>query len=451
MTRDLRTYLEQLESSGLLLHVEREVDPKYELSAVVRSAEKEGKAIVFHNVKGSSFKVASNLVITRKMLALALRTTEKETVAEYVRRAERLIKPEVIQKGPVKEVVLKGEDADSNILPIVTHAIGDVAPYITAGMAVARDPETGFTNMSFNRMQLKGPRKFGIRMMAPQHLGIIQSKAEKEGKNLEVAVVIGAHPFEMISASTTLPYGVDHFELAGALDGKPVELVKCETINVYVPAAAEIVLEGEVLANQREEEGPFGDVFQFYIPQSKNHVFELKAITHRKNPIYHTIQAGSREDIHLLALSREAHLQRALTQAGYQVRGICATPSLLSAAISIKKRFEGEPKNAAMCAFGAYSWLKYCVVVDEDVDVFDISDVWWAISTRSRPDKSVFVIPEAYGFPRDLHHIHQSKIGIDATAPLDATEERLRKYIPGEERIDLSNYVAKKRNDVLPN
>lgn len=441
MTRDLRTYLEQLESAGFLLHIEKQVDPKYELSAVVKAAEKEGKAAIFHNVMGSEFEVVANLVITRKMLALALGTSEKMTVPEYVKRAENLIKPKIVQGGPVKEVILEETKADSKILPVVTHAVGDVAPYITAGMAIAKDPETGFTNMSFNRMQLKEGAKFGIRMMAPQHLGIIQSKAEKAGKNLEVAVIIGAHPFEMIAASTTLPYGVDHFELAGALDGKPVELVKCETIDVNIPANAEIVLEGEVVANVREEEGPYGDVFQFYIPQSKNHVFRLKAITHRKNPIYHTIQAGSMEDIHLLALSREAHIQRALSFAGYQVRGVCATPSLLSAAISIKKRFEGEPKNAAMCAFGAYSWLKYCVVVDEDVDVFDINDVWWAMVTRSRPDKSVFVVPEAYGFPRDLHHIHQSKIGIDATAPLDATEEKLRKYTPGEESVNLSKYV----------
>ncbi|HKW04676.1 MAG TPA: UbiD family decarboxylase [Nitrososphaerales archaeon] len=440
MSRDLRTYLEQLEESGLLLNVEDRVDPKYELSAIVKSAEKAGKAILFHRVGESEFRVVANLVISRKMLALALGTSEEATVPEYIKRTENMIKPRIVEMGPVKEVILKGELANSKILPVVTHAIGDVGPYITAGMAVAKDPENGFTNMSFNRMQLKGPTKFGIRMMAPQHLGVIQSKVEKADRNLEVAIVIGAHPFEMIAASTTLPYGADHFELAGALDGKPVDLVKCETIDVNVPANAEIILEGEVLANLREEEGPYGDVFQFYIPQSKNHVFHLKAISHRRQPIYHTIQAGSREDIHLLALSREAHIQRALSLAGYQVRNVCTIPSLLSAAISIKKRFEGEPKNASMCAFGAYSWLKYCVVVDEDVNVFDLSDVWWALSTRSRPDKGIFIVPEALGFPRDLHHLHQSKIGIDATAPLDAPEEKLRKYIPGEEKVDLSKY-----------
>ncbi|MCL4519617.1 MAG: UbiD family decarboxylase, partial [Thaumarchaeota archaeon] len=263
------------------------------------------------------------------------------------------------------------------------------------------------------------------------------------GKNLEVAVIIGVHPFEMIAASTTLPFGSDHFELAGALAREPTELVRCETIDVNVPASAEIVLEGEVLANVREDEGPYGDVFQFYIPESKNHVFRLKAITHRKHAIYHTIQAGTKEDIHLLALSREAHIYRALIQAGYEVKTVNNTPSLLACVISLRKRFEGEPKNAAMAAFGAHYWLKYCTIVDEDVNAFDINDVWWAMATRSRPDKGIFIVPEARGFPRDLHHLHQSKIGIDATAPLDATEEKVRKRIPGEEEVDLSKYVSR--------
>ena len=441
--KDLRSHLSELDSAGLLLRVEREVDPKFELSSVVKAAEKVDKAILFENVKGSSFRVVANLVVSRKMLSLLLNTkTEADTVPEYVRRSENPIKPQIVSKGPVKEIVEIGADADATKLPIATHAVGDIAPFITAGMAIARDPETGYTNMSFNRMQFKGAQKFGIRMMAPQHLGVIHDKAEKMGKNLEVAVVIGAHPFDMIAASTTLPFGADHFELAGALAGKQVELVRCETIDVNVPANAEFVLEGEVLANVREEEGPYGDVFQFYIPQTKNHVFRLKAITHRRDAIYHTIQAGSKEDIHLLALSREAHLYRALKYAGYQVKTVSNTPSLLGCVVSIKKRFEGEPKNAVMCCFGAHSWLKYCVVVDEDVNAFDMNDTWWAMVSRGRPDKGVFIVSEARGFPRDLHHLHQSKIGIDATAPMDAEEEKVRKYVPGEENVRLEDYVS---------
>jgi len=441
-TRDLRSYLDTLDSADLLLHVEKEVDPKFELSAVVKAAEKQDKAIIFHKVKGSKFEVVANVVVSRKMFSLLLNTSEADTVPEYIKRAENPIKPKIVSTGPVKDHILTGAKADASILPIVTHAIGDIAPFITAGMAIAKDPETGYTNMSFNRMQYKEHDKFGIRMMAPQHRGVIHGKAEKMGKNLEVAIAIGAHPFEMIAASSTLPFGVDHFELAGALAGSPVELVKCETIDVNVPANAEIILEGEVLANVREEEGPYGDVFQFYIPQSKNHVFRLKAITHRSGALYHTIQAGTKEDIHLLALSREAHIYRALNYAGYQVKTVSNAPSLLGCVVSIKKRFEGEPKNAAMCALGAHSWLKYCVVVDEDVNPFDMNDIWWAMVTRGRPDKGIFIVPEARGFPRDLHHIHQSKIGIDATAPLEATEEKTRKYIPEEENVELSKYVS---------
>lgn len=444
--RDLRSYLELLDSDDLLLHVEREVDPMYELSAVVKAAEREDKAIVFHKVKRSKFGVVGNIVASRKMLSLLFDTSEPDTVQEYLRRADKPVKPTIVSTGPVKEVVHTGKDVDASILPIVTHAIGDVAPFITAGMAIAKDPESGYTNVSFNRMQYKERAKFGIRMMAPQHLGVIHGKAEERGRNLEVAIVIGAHPFEMIAGSSSLPFGADHYELAGALAQSPVELVKCETIDVNVSANAEIVLEGEVLANVREEEGPYGDVFQFYIPKAKNHVFRLKAITHRRDALYHTIQAGTKEDIHLLALSREAYVFRALKYAGYDVKTVSNAPSLLACVVSIKKRFEGEPKNAAMCALGAHSWLKYCIVVDDDVDPFDMDDVWWALATRSRPDRGIFVVPEARGFPRDLHHIHQSKMGIDATAPLEAIEEKKRKYIPGQEDVDLSKYASSGRD-----
>ena len=165
----------------------------------------------------------------------------------------------------------------------------------------AKDPETGQRNVSINRMQYKGKTKLGIRMMPPQHLGVIQEKSEKKGKDLEVAVAIGNHPFEILVAATTVAYGMDEFTLSSALRKEPLELVKCETVDLEVPATAEIVLEGVVRAGIREDEGPFGDFMQYYIPVMANHVFEVKAITHRKDAIYQTIQASSLEDIHLLA------------------------------------------------------------------------------------------------------------------------------------------------------
>ncbi len=441
MPKDLRGFIDLLEEKGLLIRVKKAVNRRFELAALIVKAQKIGKAILFENVSDSSIPVVSNVVGSRRMLALALDTDEEQLLEEYVKRSSNFIEAKIVDQGAVQEVVKVGEDATAEMLPIVTHSELDAGPYITAGIAVAKDPETGYRNASFNRMQLKGGQRLGIRMMPPQHLGIIHSKAESRGRNLEVAVVIGNHPAEMLAGSTTLPYNVDHFALAGALRREPLRLVRCKTIDLEVPADAEIVLEGEVLANVREEEGPYGDFMQFYVPPARNHVFKLKAITHRRNPIYQTILAGTVEDTTLLALSRESLVYKAVKETGSEVKAVSLTTNLFNCVISIKKKFEGEPKNVAMTAFGAYYWLKYCVVVDEDVDVYNLSDVWWAIATRSKPDTGLFTIPQARGFPRDPHNLHQTKVGIDATAPLYAKEEYRRRRIPNVESIKLEDYM----------
>ena len=159
---------------------------------------------------------------------------------------------------------------------------------------------------------------------------------------------------------------------------------RCVSIDLEVPARAEIVLEGEVLAGVAEPEGPYGDFMQFYVPVMPNRVLRLTAITHRRDAIHQTMHAGQAEDTALLALSREAQLLDAVAATGADVRQVSLLPTILAGAISIRKRFEGEPKQVLSAAFGRYRWLKLCVVVDEDVDVLDVSDVWWAITTRSR-------------------------------------------------------------------
>jgi UbiD family decarboxylase len=180
---------------------------------------------------------------------------------------------------------------------------------------------------------------------------------------------------------------------------------------------------------------------QFYVPVMNNHVVKVKAITHRREPIYQTIQASSLEDTHILGLSREGMVYEAVSKVA-DVLAVCLAPTIFSCMISIRKRFEGEPKKVAAAAFGAYSWLKYCVVVDHDVNVFDLADVWWVMATRSRPDKGLLLVEEAMGFPRDPFHIHHSKLGIDATAPLDQWDEFERKKVPGEAAIRIEDYIS---------
>lgn len=440
MQRDLRFCIQLLKSADRLLTIEREVDPKFELPAVMRAAEKLGSAILFNKVKGSELRVINNVLGSRDMLALLFETTSKQLAHEWIDRVSNPVEPELVSSGPVKEVIKTGSEVNLGDLPIVTHSAKDGGPYITAGIVVAKDPETGVRNVSVNRMQHKGKARLGIGMMSPQHLGIIHDKCEKKGDALEIAVAIGNHPFETLVAATTVDYGIDEFTLSSALRKEPLQLVKCETVDVEVPATAEIVLEGKVLAGIREPGGPFGDFMQHYIPVGDRHVFKVKAITHRTDAIYQTIQAGSPEDVHLLALSREGQVYDAVSKVA-DVQVVCMLPTILSCTISIRKRFEGEAKNVIAAAFGAYSWLKYCVVVDHDVDVFDLNDVWWAMATRSRPETGLLLVENALGFPGDPFNLHQSKLGIDATAPLNQWEEFERKVVPGADSIRLEDFV----------
>jgi 2,5-furandicarboxylate decarboxylase 1 len=271
-------------------------------------------------------------------------------------------------------------------------------------------------------------------------LGRIYRKYEEMGKEMEVAVAIGNHPFETLAATAKVPFGFDEFRLSGALRQQPLELVKCETVDLEIPSTAEVVLEGSVSPEILEPEAPFGDFQELYTPEIQSHVFNVKAISHRKEAVFQTFQASSPEDVHGLALPREGEVYEAVSRVA-DVYGVSCVPMIFGCTISIKKRFEHEAKNVAAAAFGAYSWLKYCVVVDHDVNVYDMRDVWWALTVRSRPDTAIFLMPNALGFSRDPCHIHQSKLAIDATAPLNCWEHFERITFPGSESVRWEDYL----------
>jgi 2,5-furandicarboxylate decarboxylase 1 len=441
MQADLRAGLARLEAHARLLRVRRPVDPRTELAALITEAEGRGQAILFESVVGSTMPVVANVVGGRRLLALGLGLPPEALVPTFLERSRRRVPPVVVGDAPVQEVVRTGADVDLRGLPLVVHSEKDAAPYVTAGLVVAKDPETGIRNISFNRMMLRGPDEVGIRMMPPQHLGQLYDRAGARGQGLPVAVAIGNHPAELVAGATTLPFGDDELGLAGSLRGEPLLLAKCVTVDLEVPARAEIVLEGEVLPGVAEPEGPYGDFMQFYIPVMANRVLRIHAITHRRDAIHQTMHAGQAEDTALLAVSREAQLLEAVQASGADVREVSLLPTILAAAIAIRKRFEGEPKQVMAAAFGRYRWLKLCVVVDPDVDVLDPGDVWWAIATRSRLGDGVMHLTGVAGFPRDPHGLHTAKLGIDATIPLGQWAEYERKRPPGHGRVRLDDFL----------
>jgi 2,5-furandicarboxylate decarboxylase 1 len=439
---DLRSFLSLLDKHGLLAQIEHEADPATEVGRLLRQLEVRGVAGLFTRIRGAEARLVYNLLGSRRALELALDVEPGGARARFRRGLAERLKPVLVDDAPAQEVVRAGEEADLRQLPLVTHSAKDAGPYVTAGAVIARDPETGQRNVSINRMMLVGARETGIRMMPPQQLGVIQARAEVAGADLPVAVAVGLHPLDSLAAATSLPPGEDELELAGGLRGEPLRIARCVSVDLEAPADAEVVIEGIVPAGVREPEGPFGDFLQFYVPEMANHRLRVTAITHRRNPIFQTMVAGSREDVNLLGLSREAEVVAAVEHSGAEVVDARLGPTILGCTIAIRQRYPGEAKNVGLAALGAYQWLKYCLVVDDDVDVHDLEDVFWAIATRSSPARALVVAPGAPAFPRDAHGIHDSRAIIDATIPFGEWTHYERRMPPGGPPLDLDGWLA---------
>jgi len=239
MKQSIRSHIERLDERDLLLRVKREVDPKFEIPAVMESAEKLGKAILFEKVKGSKLPVINNILGSRDMAAILLETTPEKVTEELVARKNKPVLPKVIKRETGEYIQKTGKDVNLLELPIVTHSGKDAGPYITLGAITAKDPETGIRNTSINRMMLKDRNTLGVSIRANpdvgivRHLGAILRKSEKLNQNLPIAVTIGNHPFvTLVAAAMTLPFGKDELELASSLFQEPIELVDCDTIDL---------------------------------------------------------------------------------------------------------------------------------------------------------------------------------------------------------------------------
>lgn len=438
--RDLRSYLERLRRQGELLSVGRRVDRRDEAPALIDAAMQAGKVILFDQVEESPFPLAGAVLGSRKILARTLGSTVESLHDDYLARLKNPLPVRRVTNAPVKEVVEHHPDPYS--WPLLRHRIEDVGPYLTSGVATARDPQTGRQNLSYNRMQLKARDRFGFSMLATQDLAQFYARYCETGRPMPVAVAVGLHPIELLASA--IHTDLDELELAGALRGEPVEVVQCETSDLLVPAHAELILEGEIVGGHyTEDEGPFGDWLGYYQAPSMRHVFRLKCVTRRARPIFVSMMAGSIEDHLLIGFPREADVLRATRQNLRGIKRVHMAPFLLNCVIQMDKRQEGEPMTAAYAAFGACPWLKTVIVVDEDVDPADMDDVMWAVATRCSADRGTAVLANAVGFARDTLGIYRHKIAIDATVPLshrgDIGFRRIREVNRGQLR--LSDYV----------
>lgn len=441
----MRAHLDLLQRDGLLVTVDKPADPDTEVSALMAELERRELAGRFDHVGDSAFPLVYNVLGNRRMVGLALGVAPDEVPAAFARGYGAPLAPvRTSAAAPAQQCVHVGDDADLGMLPAVVHSELDEGRYITAGMVITVDPESGSRNVSFNRIHPVGAREAAIRMMPPQHLGVIQARAEARGEDLPIAIAIGMHPSAAIGGATSPPLGSDELAIVGGLRGQPVELVAGVSVPIDVPAEAELVIEGFVECGVREPEGPFGDFLHYYVPRMDNHRFRVTAITHRAEAIYQTMHAGSREDVQILGVSREVQILDAARATGASVAAVRLHPTILGAVVAIEPRYAGEAKSVAMAALGAYRWLKYCIVVDPDVDVDDSDDVWWAVTTRTVLDRDIVVVPHSGGFPRDEGGMHDARLIVDATAPLDMPEKFLRRTPTGLGTVRLEDFVSGK-------
>ncbi|RAI44495.1 UbiD family decarboxylase [Rhodoplanes roseus] len=393
-------------------------------------AQKRFPVVMIERPEGFEAPVVTNLFSDRARIAGMVGAGPTGFAQAWTAAMANLV-PAVVSSGPapVQEVVALGNQADAGELPISRHFEADAGRYIGSGILVCKDPDTGVRNLSFQRMQLKGPQKFGVSLHSRGHIWDHLQRCEARGKNLEVAVVIGCHPAIYIAAAAKVAMEVDELAVAGALLKQPIELVKCKTIDVEVPADAEYVIEGEILAGVHEDEGPYGEYTGYSTYRSTRNVFHVTAITRRQKPIFLDIVPGySAEHLLLSRCTREAHVFHRLKEMVPTLKALNYPKSgtHFHAFMSFKKTAEGQARQALMLLMGLDSYIKLAVAVDEDIDVFDETEVMWALATRFQADTDLFMVPKVFCNRLDPSSVEgmSAKLGLDATKPLNFEGER---------------------------
>lgn len=424
MIESFRSVTERLDKSGALLHITREVDARHISPLLVKA----DKPVLFERVRGFDFPVIGGLYWNRKRLANSLGWPEGELGIRFPLGIQRMVEPEVVDSAPCQEVVHLGNDVDLTTLPIPFLGEKDGGPFISAGVLIARDPEQGGLNAGAYRLMYRSRNQTSIDMVTVSDLRRSYERALARKQALPITVCIGSHPYEMLSAAFKAPPGVSEISIAGGLHGTPARLVRSKTSDVPALADAEIVLEGDLAPiGWTVDEGPFGDFAGMYTELRWNPVFNIKAITHRRNAMFHVIQMPW-ENAWLGAAATEAQVWEVLKSAGVSTVAVRVTEGSacrFSVIASIRKR-AGGGKNALLAMLSLPD-VKHAIVVDDDVDIFDPMRMEWAITFRVQADRDVIIVSGAQG-----KHIDPSiqawklpkgelpttsKMGIDATIP----------------------------------
>jgi 2,5-furandicarboxylate decarboxylase 1 len=461
MPKDMRTFIRQLEEQRPedLVTVRQEVDPKFGVTAIAQKLEQEGRfpVIFFEKVRGSRLPLVINLTASYQRLALTVDSTTATMVQECARREANPIPPRWVSdaEAPVKEVILRGDEADLSILPITTHNALDGGPFICGGVLLQKDPDTGKINAGIYRHQLFDNRRLGVMQNPAHHGAYIGRKYEEAGQPQPVALVIGHHPALLMAAVAKVPGIGGELDVAGGYLGEPLELVRGETVDLPIPARAEIVIEGYIPPGERQFEGPFGEWPRYYTGKGDRPFMVVTAILMRRDAIYQDLFASHAEHSICGALPRMGSLFRRIQEVVPSVVNVNLPYSGGCRAfcyISIRKRTEGEPQQAAFAALTTETDIKHVIVVDDDIDVFNETEVLWALATRFEADEDMIVMPNCLGAHlnptahnrrRTGHGPLQTKVIFDATKPAPPAEFPPRAEVPAEivAQVDLDALI----------
>ncbi|MGZ5119895.1 MAG: UbiD family decarboxylase [Burkholderiales bacterium] len=427
----LRGYLNMVERDfpEELLRIRVPVRTQLDITSLVFELERAGKSpvVVYENVEGHTMPIVTNIAGNRRLLAACLGVKPEDLPTAFRERCQKYIPCEVVKTAAWQEIVLEGDQVDLTKLPIPLHFSVDAAPYITAGQIAARDPVTGVDTTGFHRLMLKGKNRLGVSLHSRRRMHEFHRRAAERGQNLPAAITIGIHPLHYMGSMVyAYPPNVRKFEIIGGLFGEPYRLAKTGIQDLEVPAGAEIVIEGEILADVKEPEGPFSEFTGYASYRSTENVFVAHRIRMRRDAMFHSVVSGMSQD-HILVscVTREGEILNTLRRNLPNVIAVHVphrTCGAFLAIVKMKKTAQGEPQQAIMAALGTEFYTKYVIVVDEDVDIFDMNDVMWAVATRVRAEKDIVFIPGCKGAildpTSDPETFTLTKMGIDATRPI---------------------------------
>jgi len=452
--QSLRGFVEKVEKTNPedVLRIREPVSQQLEMTSTIFELDRLNRSpvVIFENVEGFDMPVVTNVAGNRKLLAQCLGSDVQSLPTAFRDRCQTYIPPEVVSKGAWDEVVLEGDQIDLTKLPIPFQFSVDAAPYITAGQITARDPETGVDTTGFHRLMLKGKNRLGVSLHSRRRMYEFHRRAEAKGQSLPAAIAIGVHPLHYMGSMVyAYPPHVRKFEIIGGLFGEPYRLARCGVGDIEVPAGAEMIIEGEILAGVHEPEGPFGEFTGYASYRSTQNVFVAHRVRMRRDAYFHSVVSGmSRDHILISCITREGEILNALRRNLPNVRAVHVphkTCGAFLAIVSMKKVAEGEPKMAMLTALGTELYTKQVIVVDDDVDIFDMEDVMWAIATRVKAEKDILLVPGVKSAiidpTSDPASFTVTKMGIDATAPIDEPfAERL--VISDDQRIRAQKILA---------